>query len=864
MVATVARGTSANYYLKQTEYFLGTHEPAGRWLSKSGDFGGVHGSEVSRELFQRLHAGEDEHGRLLLSNTGDVKERVAGFDVTFSAPKSVSIAYAIAAPELRAAIEGAQQRAVETSLDLLDRHAAFCRRGKDGRRLEAVSLTLASFQHGEARPVAHAEGKVFADPNLHTHCVILNLARRHDNTVGALDGRFLFAWKMAAGAAYHASLAAGLQKLGFTITEIGKNGIFEIGGVPEEVRRYFSARRQEVEDAIAREGLTTAQAPALASAIALGSRTSKEKQGPADRFALWSREAARFAIDRDSIQSLRYGRELTVDDREKLIAVRMAALPDLLTRHESVFEKRHLYAAVGAALVGTGAGPDRIDDEVDRLIRRRRVVELGRDDLNQPVYSTPEMIAIERELVSLAQRLAGPHRLCCDPKLVHALCRENGLTTEQTQAAAAVTGPLGIAIAEGAAGSGKTTLLGPVIESYRRGGARVIGTAQAHRIARQMCELGIEATATDRWIAKARAGVPFLDQDTVLLVDEAGLLSSRQMHALLSEVARTGAKAILLGDRRQLQAIGAGPGFQIVASVIEATRVDTIVRQREPWAREAVMKLAQGQVAKALQAFSHRGLLVGCEGTSATVRSLVDSWESAWRKQPDAPALLIAKTNAQVRAINEEVRLRLRAHGALEGKDVTVSAVTPSGHGQSLRFAKGDRVRFLVRQDAIGVINGTEAVIERITRGRDPRVRARIGKRPISFRVSELSDEFGRARLGHAYASTVYGAQGLTTDRAFVLLDPSMTRHDVYVAASRSKGATQLCFDKSAVDSQIRGEQLLSQRHHLTVHPKARLDWLARKLSRLQVKTCTLDPTLTAHDRNREPVRERSRELGHV
>jgi conjugative relaxase-like TrwC/TraI family protein len=133
-------------------------------------------------------------------------ERVAGLDLTLLAPKSVST------------------------------------------RLERVSLAAASFQHSEARPAEHTDGQVFADPNLHTHCVILNLGRRADGTVGALDGRFLFRWKMAAGAAYHTALAAELQVLGFSIGEIGKNGVFEISGIPTEAQEYFSEIEQATVD----------------------------------------------------------------------------------------------------------------------------------------------------------------------------------------------------------------------------------------------------------------------------------------------------------------------------------------------------------------------------------------------------------------------------------------------------------------------------------------------------------------------------------------------------------------------------------------------------------------------------------------
>jgi conjugative relaxase-like TrwC/TraI family protein len=864
MVATIAAGTAAGYYLKQAEYYLGGRESAGRWISRTGDFGVVNGAEVSRAQFERLHAGLDDHGQLLLSNTGDVKKQVPGYDLTLSAPKSVSIIYALAEPAFRKRIEAAQQHAVEATIRLLDGHAAFGRRGKNGLQLERVSLTTASFQHGEARPVEHEDGKTFADPNLHTHSVILNLAARADGTVGALDGRFLFNWKMAAGAAYHAALAAELQAtLGFSIGEIGKNGTFEIVGVPLEMREYFSARRREIEEEISKEGLTTAAAPALAAAIALSSRSSKTTAPSVDRFELWRNEAAKFGIELERFVAglRRDGQMLDPAERDRLIAERMAALPRQLTENESVFERRHLYAAVAAGLVGTGAGGERIEAEVAALVANQAIVELGRDDLDQPLYSTPEMVRIERELVALTQRLSRRQHAAPDRKRVAALCNEHGLSAEQTAAALAATDRRSIAIAEGAPGSGKSLMLKSIVAGYA--GMRVIGCATAWRIANQLRDdLGIESKATDAWIASARAGGRFLDRNSVLVVDESGLLSSRQMHAILSEVAKAGAKVIFVGDSGQLQAIGAGPGQQILSSVVEASRVDTIVRQRQPWARQAVMDVAKGRIAQALNAFAERGFVTSCDTSRATVRALVDAWQRAQTQTPAVSTLLIAKSNAQVRTINDEVRTRLQIEGQIRGREIELTAVTASGHTQPLRLAAGDSIRFLARQDALGVINGTVAIIDKIQGSKsDPRIAARIGKRKISFKVSDIADQAGRARLTHAYASTIYGAQGLTVDQAFVLISPNMNRHDLLVASSRGRDRTEHFIDNREVDAQIRAGLPLSERQSAQVEAETRLSWLATRLSRVQVKTCTLDPTLVLAGQSRVLARERSRDL---
>lgn len=880
MVATIAAGTTARYYSKQSEYYLGGGEPAGRWISSTNNFGVRHGAEVDNALFERLHASLDADGQSLLSNSGDTAKRVGGIDLTLSAPKSVSVVFALADDATRRAIERAQHEACEATIAFLERNAAFCRRGKNGHRLERVTLTVASFQHGEARPVEHDDRKVYADPNLHTHAVLLNFSMRQDGTVGALDARHLFAHKMAAGAVYHLALSSNLQKLGFEIGEIGKNGTFEVvvplsedardGSIAQNfaaLQRHWSARRREVEQAMATEGLSTAEAPALAAAIALGTRSSKHQDRPTDRFELWAGEAAPFLdVDR-FMANLRTSRTWEHAEQEELIAARVGAVPAELTEHESVFERRHLYAAVATALVGTGADAMRVEQEVDRLLDGGRVVELGRDALQQPVYSTPEQIAIERELVAVAERLTRERRAAPDPQYVLRLCRERGLSAEQTRAAQMATSSAAIAVIEGAAGSGKSTTLAAIVAAYARdngtglpfaGAARrVIGTSQSWKVARELQKLGIEAMATDAWLARTKE--PFLDANTVLVVDEAGLLSSRQMLAIVKRAEEAGAKIIATGDREQLVALGAGPGLSILASVTGATRVDTIVRQREAWMRTAVTDFAKGRAKQGLAAFEERGLLQFASGEKATVARVVDAWENAQRAGPNASVLLIAKTNVQVRAINDEVRVRLKRDGRIIGEDIEVAAVTPSGHGQTLAFAIGDEIRFLVRHDRLAVINGTTATITGIhdRDTQDPAVHVDISGRRASFRVSELADEHGRARLGHAYSTTIYGSQGLTTDRAFVWAGPSMTRNEAYVAFSRARDHLEIFADIREIDAQIRLDLPLSDRLQATIAPERRIEWFSARLSRRQVKTCTLDPMLDQAVRAYERLPER-------
>ncbi|WP_203159541.1 MobF family relaxase [Methylobacterium aquaticum] len=868
MVATIAAGTSARYYLQQTEYYLGSQEPEGRWLITGPGLSITAGQPVERAAFERLHAARDEQGRSLLGKDHGRAERTGGYDVTFSAPKSVSLLAALGDPSLRRAVEAAQEQAVTAALGFLDRNGAFCRRGKGGATREPVRLTVALFQHGEARPAKHEDGAYFSDPALHHHAVCINLSMRGDGSFGALDGRYIYHLKMSMGAIYHLELSSRLQSLGFAINNTGSNGLFEVAGIDPDLCRYFSARRHEIEDELAAAGVArSADAPALAAAKARTTRGAKRKSGPGvepeNRHAVWRKQTTARGFDPEQVveAALLAGREptrsLSPEQTEALIRARVDAVPRSLTETQSVFEHRNLVAGVAAALVGTGADAGRAEFELQRLVTEGAVVTLDRDGRwPHPVYSTPEVIAIERELQAMAEDLAACQvAVALDPIHGDGRSRTVGLNLEQAAAVRQATGPAVIGIVEGAPGSGKTTLLRPVVEHWTETGWCVIGAATAWKVAHALRDdLGIEARAIDGWLAGAEHGRPFLTDKTLLVIDEAGLLSSRQLHRILSEIqrARTAGHEValrLVGDRKQLQAIG-GPGLRIVADVVGTARVDTIVRQREAWAREVVTHLGQGRAAEALALLDAHGAIEECANPKATAVVMVAAWNAARAAQPDAPApLLIARTNAQVLALNAGVRAALRRDGNLAPEDAaTLTAVTASGHVHRLGLAPGDRVRFLTRLDALGVVNGTEATLTRIETldptapGASSRLTARIGAREVSFTPKDLADVRGRVRLSHAYASTIYGCQGMTTETALVWADTGLDRHNAFVALSRARGDTRVFVDRASLVTQLRQDRPLDDRSRESNLAERRAV-LGRGMSRSSEKASTLDLT---------------------
>lgn len=855
LVATIAAGTSAQYYVSLTGYYTQGGEPPGRWLHVGFAAGVEPGTEVALRDFERLHAGLDLHGRQLLSNDGGKIARVGGYDMTFSAPKSVSVLWGLSDFESRKLIEAAQACAVAQATELLQKQAAFCRIGKGGAFREKVRLTVAAFVHGDARPAKHMDGLVFADPNLHTHAVILNLGQKAGGRIGALDGKALFNWKMAAGAAYHLSLANELQRLGLGITDIGKNGTFEIAGVDQRVCDYFSARRALIEAELAASGVTSAEAQGLAASVTKATRLTKQEIGGQDRHALWSERLHALVQSPAEIAlpQIHLGhRSISTISEQQLTAVADNVLRSL-TETESSFELRQLYAALSTALVGSGAELSMVGELFAKLSNSGKIVTLDRDIWGHGVMTTPEMIAIEREVFIIATDLGNRPSAGVKAAIVDKLIAARALSEEQHAAIRAATSGKRITVIEGAPGAGKTTTLQPIKEAWEASGYRVIGAASAWKIAHMLRDdLGIEARALDSWLAGAEAGRPFLDTKTVMIVDEAGLQGSRQMLQLLRAVqaaaieGRGGPRLILVGDRNQLQSISAGSGLGIVASAIGVQRVETIQRQKEAWARDAIQSIGKGDAGNAIKTWAARGQLKFCGGAKAAITALVDAWDQAGQSDPVQTRLMIAATNSQVQALSTEARFRLRAQGLLIGKDFNLRAVTPSGQATNLTLAIGDRVRFLVRAN-IGdqeVINGTEAVIDSIrpSANGELSLTARIGRRQLIFAPSDMSDANGRIRLTHAYASTVYGAQGLTVDRAYTLITPQMNRHAAYVALSRARESTELFVDAKAVDLALRQAVPLAARQAFSVKDdNHRLEFIGKQLSRSGLKRTTLD-----------------------
>ncbi len=470
---------------------------------------------------------------------------------------------------------------------------------------------------------------------------------------------------------------------------------------------------------------------------------------------------------------------------------------DAITRQHSTFTRRDLARFVnrhtadaeqfGLALAKVEASPE--------------LVRVGVDGRGQDRFSTREMLAVERRLEQAAEVLAEDRRHGVFAPITFtaldaAKARGLELGREQRDAVHQVMSTGGLALVVGYAGTGKSSLLGVAREAWESAGYRVRGAALSGVAAE-----GLEAGSGIR--SMTLAGLEFgwgqgrdrLGRRDVLVVDEAGMVGSRQLERVLSAAKEAGAKVVLVGDPEQLQAIEAGAAFRALAQRHEAAEVSEVRRQREAWQREATRELATGRTAEALGRYEKHGMVHSAETRAEAMAALVLGWDEERQRRPDETRLILASKRADVEALNGLARERLRAAGEL-GSDQVVE--TERGERS---LAVGDRLMFLrnerglgaqadgrggvaVKNGTLGTVLAVEAKGERLTvlvDGKD----GQEGK-DVTFYLRDYG------HVDHGYAATVHKAQGVTVDRAHVLASRMLDRHGAYVALSRHRDGVSL------------------------------------------------------------------------
>jgi Ti-type conjugative transfer relaxase TraA len=491
-------------------------------------------------------------------------------------------------------------------------------------------------------------------------------------------------------------------------------------------------------------------------------------------------------------------REIARGNGARIIADPSVAL-DAITQQRSTFTQRDMAKFAHRH----SDGIEQFNEVMGAMRKAPDLVELGKDARGENRLTTRKMIEAEQRLHRAAELIAERerHEVCdADREAALALAEQRGLVLsgEQADALAHITDRCDLGVVVGHAGTGKSAMLGVAREAWGAVGFEVRGVALSG-IAAENLESG--SGIASRTIASMEhswgQGRDLLTSRDVLVIDEAGMVGTRQLERVLSHAAEVGAKVVLVGDPQQLQSIEAGAAFRSIHERHGGAEIGEVRRQREDWQRDATRDLATARTGNALEAYRSRGMVHEAQTREQARGDLIDRWDRDRQASPDESRIILTHTNDEVRALNEAARERMRAVGDL-GDEVHVTV----GRG-ARNFASGDRVMFLQNERGLGVKNGTLGIIEQVS-PQAMSVRTDDG-RSVTFDLKDYN------RIDYGYAATIHKAQGMTVDRAHVLATPGMDAHGSYVALSRHREGMDLHYGQDDFAGQDRLVRTLSR-----------------------------------------------------
>ncbi len=738
-VASPAQGVT--YYERDGYYARDdpAHKEGSAWFGKGAEALGLEGP-VDADTFEDVLAGEvpDGTGRRLgrRDRDGNVHHR-PGRDVTFSAPKSVSLA-ALVGGDGR--VVAAHDRAVRRTLAWIEGNVVETRM-KDpetGRMVRAggQGMVAATFRHDTSRNL---------DPQLHTHAVLANMVRGEDGKWRTMANEKLYASKMPVGAMYRSELARELTELGYRIEKTHADGRFEIAGVPRATIEAFSTRRAEIEAAMEARGLGDPSAsPRLAERAALMTRSHKRD---VDKDALresWRKQAAELGFDARGLVAgalereagnagaARAGRDAGPGIENKADRAAAWAVAHLSER-EAVFARSDLLAATlswrtGAVTIGEAG------QAVARL-ERTGVLHAANAPILGDSLTTDKAIADEKETVALMERGRGASRPVMRSWAVGLMLHNGRLTEGQREAVKSILSSKDRRVGvQGYAGTGKTTMLNRARALAEKSGYRVIGLAPSASAARTLgTEAGIESETLQRFLAR-NAGVAegrltargeramrAAFRKTVLVVDEGSLASTVQARDLL-RVADTLRipRVVLVGDEKQLDAVDAGKPFaQLQRAGMKTAVMDEILRQKDAELKAAVRASLAGDVRGAFEKLGDRVAEVKPDNLAGAAAA---RWLGLSPEQRENTGLM-APSHELRQAVNGHIRERLARDGAIHGAALDVERLVSYGYTDAEKslaanYAPGDVVAFHRAYKSLGVEKGEERRVARVDRAR--------------------------------------------------------------------------------------------------------------------------------------------------
>lgn len=762
-------GDQAGYYLglAREDYYLEGGEPPGQWYGRGSDALNLSGTVEATQLYNLFDGLSPDGSKELvqIQQHFGKQEHRPGWDLTFSAPKSVSVLWSQCSDENRSRVQAAHLTAVKAALDYLQDSAALSRRGKGGNELETSGLVVACFEHSTSRAL---------DPQLHTHALVMNIGVGPDGRTRTISSLSLFQSKMAAGAIYRAELAALLQRdLGIEVER--RRSWFEVVGVPQGLIEDFSKRREAIQEELRKRGLSSAEAAAVA---AIQTREAKELFSRLELFDGWRADGDRHRWSTEQADRLFDVRQPVHDSNAELRIATERAI-SRLTSETAHFSRRDMVRIVAEECQGRGVGAYELRAAAEQhLDNSPDIVRLGAAS-GEGRFTTSRMFELEASLLADCEALASreSHQVGADT-LVRTLSKHGTLSEEQMQAVWHITHQSGaISVVSGMPGSGKTVMLSAASEAWRAEDYRVIGAALSAKVARQLeAGSGIESSSIAMLLYRLECGKEQLDSKTIVVIDEAGMVATPEFAKLARLCREADAKLVLIGDERQIQPIGPGAPFEEIGERFGRVNLVNIQRQNEAWARKAVKDLATGKAREVLEEFASRGLVT----VSETKREAMELLVAKWRADgfPAKDTLIIAGTRDEVVKLNA-----LAQSERSRSRELGIGQVEHDGQ----TFNEGDRVVFTKNSLARGIRNGDFATLANI----DASTRRMTARLDSGERVTFALSDFGEVSLG--YASTTHKGQGATAQGVYVLAGGRMQDRELsYVQASRAREVTRI------------------------------------------------------------------------
>ena len=764
-----------NYYLEKVaegaeDYYSGEGEEAGQWQGDAAAELGLSGEIEPDQLVAMLTGMNPATGEPLGLRAVAGGGAVPGFDLTFSAPKSVSLTSALGGKEAAAEVKAAHQRSVEVALDYMQREACWTRRGTDsaGERvfLKGNGYLAAGYLHRSSRN---------GDPQLHTYVLIANATKGPDGKWTRLYHPAIYDHAKTAGYIYEAHLRHELtRRLGVEWQPV-RNGIAEIEGFADEWLKTFSTRRAEILEAAG------ADASARARQVAtLATRNAKEKGlAPEDLRQRWRSKAEEIGLDREAIAAT-MGKEAGLAAR-----LTLDRLDRQVTAHASHFDRRDAIQAV-ADLLPNGAPAHEVESAADAFLASESVVTVA-ETAKGTRYTTTRIWELERKALAAAERMAKePRGEAGELVAARVIAARPTLKPDQREMVRRLlAGREGITVVIGEAGTGKSFATVAAAEGWAQAGFELRAAAPTWRAANVLRGDGLEATTVAGLLRDLDRGEVNLSPRSVLLVDEAGMVGSEHLARLIGHTDDAKAKLVLVGDPEQLGPIEAGGLFSAIGDRTDPVHLYEVIRHNHELDREAAKRIREGEGREALSLYRSAERVTVAPDAEQRRVAMVEDWWRSYAKGEDA--LMVAKRNVEVERLNAAARELVKSEGRLGTEEIEVGGAA---------FAAGDLLITRVNDRAGGIYNrerwqvaGVDAERGRVVLdGIDQARHVEVG--PDYLSRTTLGGE--APALQHAYAVTTYCAQGTTVDRAYVMADPSMDKQEFYVATSRTREQTYL------------------------------------------------------------------------